>query len=287
MGLCTSRKKHLEPEDLPPRIYPLKSTDFPISDLSEKSFLSSYSVHEKIGSGGFGTVFRITHIRTNTQLVAKTIKTDADNKVPAEITLMRDVDHPNIIRLLDYYTTARHILLILEFLPDCMDLFDYIDLKTLLPEKNMKFILVQLTSALSYLHEEKQIAHLDVKPENILIQPTTGDVRLIDFGAAQRIRPELHTTFQGTRQYASPEILFNERFDPVAADVWALGVTLYKMVTGRLPFKRSRDYLKPLSLRCSGVSALCLETIAIILNPNPDLRPTSIRDIRNCSWMKT
>ena len=281
MGLCTSRKQHLEPEDLYRKQHP--------EDLSSPgpSFLSSYHLHEKLGSGGFGTVYRVTHKDTGTQRVAKKIKRDPEQEEPSEVNLMRELDHPQIIGFLEHYTSPFYQILILELLPGCMDLFDYIGLRGKLPERSTKFIMIQLTAALTYLHEEKQIAHLDVKPENILIQPTTGDTRLIDFGAAQRIRPRPHTTFRGTRQYASPEILFSGKFDPVAADVWAVGVTLYKMIYGRLPFKRSRDYLRPLSFFHTGVSTLCLETIAIILNPNPDLRPASISDIRSSYWLQS
>ena len=270
MGLCTSRKQHLEPEDLSP----------------PKTSGHNYILHEKLGAGGFGTVFRATHDKTGEEVVAKKIRTDAD--VPDhEAELMTELDHPRIIRLLDHFTELRYTFLILELLPHCLDMFDYIDYKNRIPEKNAKYILLQLTSALCYLHEEKQIAHLDVKPENILIQPTTGNIKLIDFGAAQRITSTTLTTFKGTRQYASPEILFTGEFDPVAADVWALGVTCYKMVMGHLPFKRSRDYLKPISFTFTGVSSLCLQTISIILNPNPDLRPCSVRDVRSSLWMTT
>ena len=283
--MCTSRKQHLEPEEIPsPKLH--QEEDLTSSE-SINTFESSYNLQEKIGSGGFGTVFRVTHILSGADMVAKKIKTDPDNKVPAEITLMTELEHPRIIRLLEFYSTPRQILLILELLPGCLDLFDYIDIKTRIPEQNTKYILHQLTSALSYLHEEKQIAHLDVKPENILIQPSTGDIKLIDFGAAQRIRPDFHSTFKGTKQYASPEILFTGHYDPVAADIWALGVTFYKMIMGHLPFKRSRDYLRPLTFTYTGVSTICLETIAIILNPNTDLRPLTIRDIMSCHWMRT
>ncbi|KAL5252316.1 hypothetical protein ACHWQZ_G015177 [Mnemiopsis leidyi] len=271
MGSCTSRKQHLEPEEqLPPQN--LARTD--------------YSLHEKLGAGGFGTVFRATRHKTGEQVVAKKIRTDVD--IPdQEAELMTELDHPKIIRLLEHFKQRRFTFLILELLPNCMDLFDYIDYKDRVPEKNAKYILLQLTSALCYLHEEKQIAHLDVKPENILIQPDSGNIKLIDFGAAQRITSTTLTTFRGTQQYASPEILFTRKYNPVAADIWALGVIFYKMVMGHLPFKRSRDYMKPLCFTFTGVSPLCLETISIILNPNPDFRPCSVRDVRSSRWMKT
>ena len=285
MGLCTSRQNQ-EPEDLS------SFKENPAADLTSSdqpslnSFNSTYSLHEKIGSGGFGSVFRVTHLHSGAELVAKKIKTESDT-VPSEITLMAEISHPQIIRLLEFYTTPRHLLIILELLPGCMDMFDYIDIKKRMSEVNTKYILRQLSSALSYLHEEKQIAHLDVKPENILIQPSTGIIRLIDFGAAQRITQDVHSTFSGTKQYASPEILFTGHYNPVAADIWAFGVTFYKMVMGHIPFKRTRDYLNPLTFTYRGVSSLCLETISIILNPNPNLRPLTIRDIRSCHWMRT
>ena len=217
-------------------------------------------------------------------MVAKNIET---TQASSEAAIMSQLDHSNIIQLLEFYTLPQRLILILEYLPDSMDLFDYIDIRRRVSENNARLILRQLTSALCYLHEDHKIAHLDVKPENILIISTTGQIKLIDFGAAQRITSNLMTTFQGTRQYASPEILFQKSYDPIAADVWAVGVTFFKMVMGHLPFKRSRDYLSPLIFRHSKLSNICLETLAIILNPSPTFRPNTIRDIKQCFWMNS
>lgn len=270
MGSCASRRYSSEQVEAH-----YKQT------MGDSTFEGNYTIEAKIGSGGFGTIYKVKHI-SGEELVAKKIET---GDLPSEVTIMSQLNHANIIRLIEFFSQPSRTILILEYLPDCMDLFDYIDIKRRIPEKNAKHIIRQLTSALCYLHEEKEYAHLDVKPENILILPKSGDIKIIDFGASQPISPYLLTTFKGTRQYASPEILFQKSYDPVAADVWAVGVTLFKMVMGHLPFKKSRDYMSPLVFRHTEVSNICLETIAIILNPNPQLRPASIRDVKQCYWL--
>ena len=266
MGSCTSRKDYSFEEQLP----------------VENTFESNYMIEEKIGAGGFGTIFKARHV-SGAALVVKMMEL---TKPSAEAAIMAQLDHSNIIQLFETYTLPQQQILILEYIPDSMDLFDYIENRRRIAEKNARHILQQLTSALCYLHEDLKIAHLDVKPENILIVSTTGQIKLIDFGASQYFTSDPLTSFKGTRQYASPEILFQKSYDPVAADVWAVGVTFFKMVMGRLPFKRSRDYLSPLVFRHTDLSDICLETLAIILNPDPFFRPNTIRDIRQCFWMK-
>eukprot|EP00116_Pleurobrachia_bachei_P007463 sb/3467725/ len=280
MGLCTSRQRALNSGLDSHGSTPTSSS----SSSSLSSSLSSYSIREKLGSGGFGTVYKVLHTPSGEELVAKKMETSRSGS--AEIVHMADLRHPNIIQLLEYHITGRFTFLILEFLPGSMDLFDFIDIRGRLKENNARYITAQLCYALTYLHEERSLAHLDVKPENLLIAPSTGQVKLIDFGAAQRITSSPCTTFRGTRQYACPEILFSQHYDPISADIWAVGVTLHKMLFGFLPFKKTRDYLKPLNLvPGDGVGETCVRTLLTILHPNPSYRPASVREISRGPWI--
>ena len=275
MGLCTSKKNHS-----------VGSSSGSASQPTLDSLPSSYTLQQQIGAGGFGTVFLAHHKPSKQSVVAKRIPCQDPTRIPDEVRFMRDLQHPHIIRLLDLISLPSHHFLILELLPGAIDLFDFIDQRGRVSEKHARLITQQLASALSYLHVAKQLAHLDVKPENLLIQPGNGLVKLIDFGAAQQITEDMLTSFKGTRQYACPEILFQRCYDPVAADIWAVGVTLYKMVYGHLPFKRSRDYLSSLKID-SSVSSDCNDVLAILLHPNPLMRPLAMADVLNCLWVRT
>ena len=167
MGTCTSRRQFSE--DL----------DFGHLQTEENAFENNYTIEEKIGAGGFGTIFKVRYV-SGAVMVAKNIET---TRASAEAEIMSQLIHSNIIQLMEFYTMPQRLILILEYLPDSMDLFDYIDIRRRVSENNARLILRQLTSALCYLHEDHMIAHLDVKPENILIISTTGQIKLIDFGS--------------------------------------------------------------------------------------------------------
>ena len=123
-----------------------------------------------------------------------------------------------------------------------------------------------------------------MKPENIILRPDTGLIKLIDFGAATSLNAP--TKFRGTRQYASPEILFTKTINPIAADMWASGVTLYKMLMGHLPFQSNKDYYTPLRFTRPDLSKDCVKIISNVLHPIAIQRPGSIGDVMSCPWLK-
>ena len=249
----------------------------------EASFESSYSIESKLGSGGFGEVFLVKNQADHQIHVAKKIPLKQHADVHTEVKLMMDLHHPHIIQLIDFYTLSKHLYIILEYMPGSVDLYDYIDLRGLLSETRSRTIFSQLLKALHYLHA-LHIAHLDVKPENIILRPDTGLIKLIDFGAATSLNAP--TKFRGTRQYASPEILFTKTINPIAADMWASGVTLYKMLMGHLPFQSNKDYYTPLRFTRPDLSKDCVKIISSVLHPIAIQRPGSIGDVMSCPWLK-
>ena len=256
------------------------------SSSEAASFQSTYDIQEKIGSGGFGTIYTVKNLYTNSTLVAKRIKSQNSLRVPAEVDILLKIRHPLIISLLEYYLTPNYTIMIMEYLPNAIDLFDYIAYLGQVSERRSKHVARQLTTALTFLHEEEKVAHLDVKPENILITPKSGYIKLIDFGASVRLEkvPEMFS-FSGTKEYASPEVLFYKSFYPIDVDIWSVGVTLYKMIEGKLPFKRSRDYKKPISFTRNDLSPTCTITLTRILYPSLSIRPRSISEVARSPWL--
>ena len=256
--------------------------------LDQTHFETSYTLLTPLGEGGFGTIYTIRSNQTCTEHVVKSIKRkgvpmerlhSTGEKVPREVKITAGLQHPNIIKLLDFYTLRKNYLLILEYHAGWVDLFDFTAKKRRMEEDSSKKIMTQVLSTLTYLHTELSVAHLDIKPENILLNPADLSVKLLDFGAANYITPgKPMDKFEGTRQYAAPDILFRGSFDPVHADIWASGVTLYRLVVGDLPFHCPEDYYDMLRFP-SRISVYCQHVLCLMLCRQSELRPGSVEEV--------
>ena len=257
-------------------------------------FKKTYTIASKIGIGGFGTVYRAQHNQWSNDVVVKKINKKnlkikellEDNLVPREVKIMAGISHSNIIQLIDFYSLPKNYFLILECLPGWVDMFDFTANIRYLEEEPTKVIMKQLFQTMVYLHTEIQVAHLDIKPENILINPADLSIKLIDFGAASYITGKSLTDFEGTRLYACPDILFKGKFNPVDADIWAAGVTLYRLLIGSMPFNHPEDYYEELSFPAGRKLTLyCKHIISLLLCRQSDLRPTSAATLLQLPWI--
>jgi len=208
---------------------------------------SVYFLHERIGSGSVATVFRaelrkpgrITKVGSEVpSLVAiKRIRRSAvtPRAFLNECDIMIKLDHPNIVRYYEYFESPEYYFVVMELLTGG-ELFDAIATRQHFSEIEASAIIKQLASALVYL-EENHIVHRDMKPENVMYNDT--NVKIIDFGISRDISKydslEPLTDAVGTLGYVSPELL---RGDPYGTkvDMWALGVLLYTLLSGTLPF---------------------------------------------------
>lgn len=203
-----------------------------------------YSVGKQIGHGSYAKV-KLAYSADQKRVVAikiiskfKTPKEYLRNFLPREIQVVRGLEHPNLIRFYQSIETTHRMFIIMEYAENG-SLLDLIHREHKLTEDHARTLFRQILSVLEYIHS-KGIAHRDIKCENLLF--TRDNVlKLIDFGFARAnmAPPSMSSTFCGSFAYASPEILKGVQYQPMSSDVWAIGVVLFAMVVGRLPFDDS------------------------------------------------
>ena len=233
---------------------------FNSKDIKIKSCISlanskpedDYRIINKLGKGSFGSVYKVEHKITKEIRAMKIIKRNIlsnnekkiNNKFVKEIQVLKELEHPNIVKIFEYYIDDHYHYIVTELLTGG-ELYDTIVKCHRFNEKKAAYILRQIISALNYLHSHS-IVHRDIKPENILVVKSDKkskikydkdeiNIKLIDFGASNFFKSnEILTLKVGSPYYIAPEVLnmcYNEK-----CDIWSAGVVLYVMITGNLPF---------------------------------------------------
>lgn len=205
-----------------------------------------YRIGNKLGDGAFGSVRKITHRVTGETRAVKTIhkknlrSEDEQQTFFNEVSVLRALDHPNILKLYEYYQDDKNYYLITEFCSGG-ELFDRIISHGSFSEAMAANYLKQILSVVKYSHD-RHIVHRDLKPENFLLDTTSeeANLKVIDFGTAQFFTPGIPLTSKfGTPYYIPPEVLrchYDER-----CDIWSAGVNLYILLCGYPPFGGSSD----------------------------------------------
>ncbi|KFP05342.1 Maternal embryonic leucine zipper kinase, partial [Calypte anna] len=196
--------------------------------------------HETIGTGGFAKVKRARHLLTGEKVAIKIMDKlalgDDLPRVKVEIDAMKHLSHQHICQLYHVIETSKKIFMVLEYCPGG-ELFDYIISKDHLSEEEARVFFRQIVSAIAYVHS-CGYAHRDLKPENLLID---GDhnLKLIDFGLCAKPKGGLDyhlNTCCGSPAYAAPELIQGKAYIGSEADIWSMGVLLYALLCGFLPF---------------------------------------------------
>ena len=202
--------------------------------------IGPYRVVRTLGSGTTGTVKLAVHKDTNEEVAIKIIKKsdfatkpNLQMKIHREISLMKIVSHPHLLRLLDVLESERHLYMVLEFASKG-ELFDYLVSKRFLKEQSAMRFFRQLIYGLEYLHS-LGICHRDLKPENILLDEQLN-IKIADFGFARFAKQNIAETSCGSPHYAAPEVIRGQQYDGRAADIWSCGVILFALLAGYLPF---------------------------------------------------
>ncbi|KAK9373263.1 kinase-like domain-containing protein [Lipomyces chichibuensis] len=206
---------------------------------SELKNVGNYSLSRMIGKGSFGKVFLATHKLTGTKVVLKSAE-KSDLNLAREIHHYRQLIHPHIARLYEVIVTETTVWLVLEYCPGD-ELYAYLIRKRRLTIDQAQRIFAQLCGAVAYIHT-KNIVHRDLKLENILMDKHES-VKLCDFGFTRECEPKrLLQTFCGTICYAAPEMVKGEKYHGQSVDVWSLGIILYALLCGELPFDDDDEF---------------------------------------------
>ena len=156
-------------------------------------------------------------------------------KVLQEVYILKKIKHSNVIRLLEVFESPKHLLIVMEY-SDAGDLLKYVKVNGRLPEKKARFFFKSITYGLAHCHC-RSVLHRDIKLDNILLDKD-GGVKLCDFGVSKILKKDAIIKEQcGTPAYIAPEIISDEGYKGFSVDVWSLGVLLYAMVCGTVPFK--------------------------------------------------
>lgn len=267
----------------------------------KEHFEKQYKLGSLLGSGGFGSVFSGQRISDGQQVAIKQISRDriqqwaklpgSANAVPMEIALLLCLDggsgsgHRGIIRMLDWFEMpGQEYLIVFEKPQQCQDLFDFITERGALEEPIAQRFLKQVIEALQFCHSEG-IVHRDIKDENILVDTRTGDIKIIDFGSGAVLKDSIYTDFEGTRVYSPPEWILHQRYSARPLTVWSLGVLLFDMVCGDIPFERDADIVQATPSFTKRISKECQSLIRWCLSYRPEDRP-SLEQILQHPWMK-
>ncbi|XP_013926400.1 PREDICTED: serine/threonine-protein kinase ULK3 [Thamnophis sirtalis] len=194
--------------------------------------LEDFLLTERLGSGTYATVFKAYRKKNTREVVAiKCVSKRNLNKASVEnllteIEILKNIRHPHIVELKDFQWDKEYIYLIMEYCAGG-DLSRFIRSRRILPEKAACLFLQQLACALKFLHD-KNISHLDLKPQNILLSSLEKPhLKLADFGFAQHMSPrdEKHV-LRGSPLYMAPEMVCSRQYD-ARVDLWSVGVILY------------------------------------------------------------
>ncbi|CAD8064665.1 unnamed protein product [Paramecium sonneborni] len=253
-----------------------------MSNNEQTKQVQNYVLDRTLGKGTFGKVKLGYHTICDEYVAVKIlekrkIENDADFvRVQREITILRKVEHQNVIKLYEILESDTNLYLVMEYAKGG-ELFDYIVKKNQLSEQAATRFFIQLIDAVEYLHSQK-IVHRDLKPENLLLDEQRN-LKVADFGLSNiyKDNDQLKTAC-GSPCYAAPEMLYGRLYGGQKSDIWSCGIILYAMLCGYLPFEHENtkklyemikyeDYDKP-----NNISPQAQDLLKQLLTKDPSLR---------------
>ncbi|XP_010305489.2 testis-specific serine/threonine-protein kinase 6 [Balearica regulorum gibbericeps] len=273
----------------------------PKTDAGEKLLCElGYSLGHTLGEGSFSKVKAATSNKYKGPLAIKVVDRRrappvfAYKFLPRELSIVRKIRHPNIVRIFELIEVCNGKLYIVmeAAATDLLQLVQQLGKLPCVPKA--RDIFAQVVGAVRYLHD-RNLVHRDLKCENVLLTANGQRAKLSDFGFSKEANsyPDLSTTFCGSAAYASPEVLMGMPYDAKKYDMWSLGVMLYVMVTGYIPFDDTHIRSMPQRqkkgvLYPEGLPPLpepCQALIAQLLQFSPASRP-SVGQVAKNSWLK-
>ena len=275
--------------------------------------LTFYKYGRLIGQGAFGKVNLGLNILTGRVVAIKSFNKknlnnhkDSKDKIVYETNLMKNLNHPSIVKILEMFEDEKHMLIIMEYL-NGGNLYSFVKKRRKLKEKTAKFLFWQIIQGIKYLHS-MGVVHRDIKLENILID-LNNKIKICDFGIGKQIKPYKDKKSEyilydqcGTPMYIAPEILLSTKdkgYNAYPVDMWSSGIALYIMLSGTLPFSIEHKHTnkdennaelqyaiihndpKPIE----NISKEAKHLLRGLLTKNPKKRFTP-NDVLNHSWFK-
>ncbi|KAL7828754.1 hypothetical protein SRHO_G00323880 [Serrasalmus rhombeus] len=262
---------------------------------NRETFDSCYEVGDKLGEGCFGSVYEGRRVSDGLQVAIKFVSkwetgrclySPVESKVlPVEVALLQIMSQPpickNIVQLIEWFDELDRYILILERPHPCF----MENLGNCLDEKTARAIMVQVLEAASQC-SKRGVLHRDMKRENFLINTDTSEVKLIDFGCGDLIKTTEYDSYAGTLLYCPPEVFVSGKYHADPATVWSLGVLLFRMVCGYLPFAHHMETMAGIFTVKDGLSKECCNLIGWCLERCPYQRP-SLQQITEHEWFQS
>ncbi|EAY09879.1 CAMK family protein kinase [Trichomonas vaginalis G3] len=203
----------------------MQSNELDFFEKNDMLFLST------IAKGGYGVVYYIHSKQYDYNFALKKIPEDMFNE--SEFECLKSIDDPHIVRLYKIFRYDQHVYMMMEFCSS--DLNRLITKTEKISPGALKSYIHEVILAVKACHD-RNVAHSDIKPSNFLIDEH-GRVKICDFGLSHMYKERpTSLNWNGTRLYMAPEIISHKKFNPIIADIWALGVTIYFMATKTYPF---------------------------------------------------
>ncbi|XP_027133258.1 serine/threonine-protein kinase MARK2 isoform X11 [Larimichthys crocea] len=260
----------------------------------EQPHIGNYRLLKTIGKGNFAKVKLARHVLTGKEVAVKIIdKTQLNSsslqKLFREVRIMKMLNHPNIVKLFEVIETEKTLYLVMEYASGG-EVFDYLVAHGRMKEKEARAKFRQIVSAVQYCHQ-KCIVHRDLKAENLLLDADMN-IKIADFGFSNEFTlGNKLDTFCGSPPYAAPELFQGKKYDGPEVDVWSLGVILYTLVSGSLPFdgqnlKELRERVLRGKYRIPFyMSTDCENLLKKFLILNPSKRGSLEQQIMRDRWM--
>lgn len=256
--------------------------------------IGSFQIGCQIGSGYFSKVYKGIYTKTEEPVAIKVILKDSFTDPKAfinfqrEVNLLKQCNHPFISQFFTLLEDEKRFYIVMEYCENG-SLFDYIQERGKAIEPIAMRYFAEIFATIEYLHKNKRIVHRDLKAENIMFDKYYN-VRIIDFGLSNvlsELNPTLYTVC-GSPAYVPPEMIRGSSYNS-SADIWCLGVILYLMTHGHLPFQGDDKNImlkniceKPVEIN-SGISLHLKDLILQLLEKNPSKRIT-LENIKKHPW---
>ncbi|MCQ2816219.1 MAG: protein kinase [archaeon] len=261
---------------------------------NKENVLDYYKPVETVGQGSFGKVFKVIQKSTKKVFAMKVVPRSADvtkedKNFLREILILRKLDHPNIMKIFEYFVNEKFYYFIMEYVGGG-ELYSQIIKLQNYDERSAAIIMKQIFSSVTYLHS-MNIVHRDLKPENMmLVSPKDMSIKLIDFGTANYVNPGKTLNLKiGSAYYMAPEVLTGKY--GIECDLWSCGVILYLLLVGYPPFDGNTnaeimDKIKKGKFFLGGddwdnISSSAKDLIKKLLVLNPSERITGMEALRH------